>query len=445
MKNRSASFIILFLLLAGRLSGQDMTDGPWPAKWDLQSCLDYAHKNNVQLNILRLSQQISRQDLLLAKAAVYPNLAAGMDQTLTHSTNANPVIGGFSTQSTYIGAYSVTSSWTIYNGGYIHQNIRLQDLNLRSAGLTVAESANDLTLQITQDYLSILLAGETITYQEDLLRTSQAQFQQGKQEYTAGSIAKNALIELEAQSAADNYNLVNARNAYRENILALKQLLQLPATYSMEIVVPDAVIPEAVIPPLQQAEKDAFDTRPEIRNGQIGVQMAQVSLKMAVALEWPVATIGSSLATGYSNNQAIDYSTQLADNFYQRIGLTISIPIFNNRIYKTQVEVSKIKIGQSKLSLVGTETTLSQEVEQAYINVLNAKANYEAAEVQLRSSRESYRVASEQFRYGASNIVDLLEQKSLYVQALQAEIQARYGAVFNIDIYNFYRGIPVKL
>jgi outer membrane protein len=382
---------------------------------------------------------------LLAKAAKYPNLTGGAAQTLTHSNNANPEISGVASQSTYIGTYDLSSSWTVYNGGYINRNIRLQDLSLKSAGLTVDENVNDLTLQITQDYLSILLAGETIVYQEDLLKTSQAQLEQGKQEYSAGSIAKNALIELEAQTAADNYNLVTAQNAYRQNILSLKQLLQLPTIYSMAIVVPDTVIAGAVISPLEQAEKDAFDTRPEIRNGELGVQMAQVTLKMATAQEWPVATVGGSATSGYANSEAVNYPTQLGNNFYQRIGLTLSIPIFNNRIYKTQVEVSKIKIGQAKLSLLGTETTLSQEVEQAYINVSNAKASYDAATVQLRSSQEAYRVASEQFHYGASDIVDLLQQKSLYVQALQAYIQAKYDAVFNTEIYNFYRGIPVKL
>jgi len=46
---------------------------------------------------------------------------------------------------------------------------------------------------------------------------------------------------------------------------------------------------------------------------------------------------------------------------------------------------------------------------------------------------------------GAANLVDLLQQKNLYVQSLQSYIQAKYTAALNIEIYNFYHGEPVKL
>jgi outer membrane protein len=170
-----------------------------------------------------------------------------------------------------------------------------------------------------------------------------------------------------------------------------------------------------------------------------------MNLKLAKAQTRPVATIGASLATGYSNNESVDYLKQLDNNFYQRVGLAISIPIFNNRIYRTQVEISKIEIAQADLSLLGAKTTLSQMVEQAYINVINAQAQYDAAVVQLKSTQEGYRVASEEFKDGAVNLVELLQQKNLYVQALQGYIQAKYTAALNLEVYNFYKGEPVKL
>jgi len=413
--------------------------------WNLQDCIDYAKKNNIQINTLRLTQQINNQDLLLAKAAKYPNLFGGMAQSFTHSTNANPVVGGFQTQSSFSSTYSLTSSWTIYNGGTLNYNIKLQNLDLQSAALNVTVAVNSLILQITTDYLNILLAKENIVYVEDLVKTSQAQWDQGKQQYNAGSIAKNALVELEAQNATDKYNLVTAQGVYRQNVLNLKQLLQLPSGYAMEVAVPDTIIATALVPSLEEAQSQALATRPEIKNAELAVDVAKMNLKIARAQLLPLAVISSGLATGYSNNEKIEYLKQLDDNFYQRIGLNLTIPIFNNRIYRTQVEISKIEIGQANLSFLGTKTTLSQEVEQAYINVLNAQGQYDAAVVNLKASQESYRVANEQFKVGAANLVDLLQQKNLYVQALQAYIQAKYNAALNIAIYNFYRGEPVRL
>ncbi|MFI5154318.1 MAG: TolC family protein [Chitinophagales bacterium] len=438
-------FLILSAANNSSLKAQKDSTQQLPLKWDLQTCLDYAKKNNIQLNTLRLSQQINKQDLLLAKAAKVPNLFGNFGQNLTHSTDANPVVGQFATQSSYASNSSLTSAWTIYNGGYINYNIKLQNLNLNQAGFNVDQTVNSLIPEIIQDYLNILLAKENIIYVEDLVKTSEAQLEQANKQYSAGSIARNALIVLEAQTETDKYKLVSAQSAFRQNELSLKQVLQLPWNYSMEISVPDSIIATALAPSLDEVQRIALETRPEIKFAETGVEIAQMNLNLAKARTLPVASIGASLASGYSNNQSVNYLKQLDNNFYQRIGLTITIPIFNNRIYKTQVEISKIEIEQAKLSLLGAKTTLSQQVEQAYINVLNAQAQYDAAVVQLKSSQESYRVSNEQFKYGAANLVDLLQQKDLYVQALQAYTQAKYTAALSLEIYNFYKGEPVKL
>jgi outer membrane protein len=84
-------------------------------------------------------------------------------------------------------------------------------------------------------------------------------------------------------------------------------------------------------------------------------------------------------------------------------------------------------------------------VERAYINVQNAQSQYDAAQVQFNFNQESYRIANEQLKIGASNMVDFLLQKTLYVQAQQAVIQAKYNLLLTQKIYDFYRGIPVTL
>jgi outer membrane protein len=442
---RKYSLLFYFVVIGISSRAQDSSKLQLPLKWDLQSCLEYARQNNIQINTIRLSQKIFNQDLLLARAAKYPNLFGNAGLNLTHSKDANPVVGQFATQSSFATSSSLTSAWTVYNGGYINYNIKLQNLNVKQGVLNIEQSNNSLIVEITQGYLNILLAEENIVYIQDLVKTSEAQLSQGNLQFRAGSIARNSLIVLEAQTATDKYNLVSAQSTYRQNLLYLKQLLQLPWSYTMEITVPDTVIATALVPSLGEVQSVALSTRPEIKYAETGIEIAEMNLRMAKAQSLPVATIGSSLATGYSNNQSVAYLKQLDNNFYERIGLTLSIPVFNNRIYRTQIEISRIEIDQARLSLRGAETSLSQLVEQAYINVLNGQAQYEAAVVQLKASQESYRVASEQFKYGASNLVDLLQQKNLYVQALQAYTQAKYTAALNLEIYNFYKGEPVKL
>src|SRR6476620_3330801 len=384
-------------------------------QWDLATTIAYAKQNNIQVNIVTLDEKLSEQDLLLARAAKYPNLAGSATQSLTHSGNTNPVVGGFQTQSNLAGNYGLSSAWTIYRGGYLNYDVKSKNLQLQAANLSTEVTQNDITLQITQAYLNILLAKESIVYAEELAKASQSQYEQGKTRYTAGSIAKKDLLQLEAQAAGDQYNLVNAQNQYRQNVLILKQILQLPTTTDFKPVTPDTLIAEQAIPSLLQAQHVASQNRPEIRYNQLQIKVAETELQKARAGYKPNISLGGSIATGYSDNQDVKYFNQVNNNLYQRLGATLAIPIFDNRTNKTNVERSKILIDQARLTLEQAKTTLNQQMEQAYIGALNAQAQYKSADAQLQANREAYNVSLEQLKLGAITTVDLLVQRNLYV------------------------------
>lgn len=435
-------YLFIFLsLLAGTASAQDITQ--LPAKWTLDDCINYAKENNIQINTLKLSSDAARLDLQQSRNNRLPNVNGTISQSLVNSNNADPVIGGFQTQANFSSNYGISSSMTVYNGGYLNNDIKSKALSLQSANLTVQETANNITLSITQAFLNILLVKENITYLKQVLATSEAQLKQSQQRFDAGSISKKDLLQFQSQLASDNYNLVSADNSYQTNIVNLKQLLQLPASYQMEIAEPAAVEPQQAVASLTNAMAAAQETRPEVKNGEIGVSIAQAELAKTKASRLPTVSLGANLSSGFSDNQDAKYFSQLNNNFYQSLGATIAVPIFSRKQNKTNIAKSKIAIEQAKLDLLNTKTVLNQQVEQAYINLRNAQAQFVAAQTQLNAAEESYRITDEQLKLGAVNTVDVLTQRNTYVQALQSFVQAKYSAVLYNKIYDFYTGKPV--
>src|SRR6476659_683781 len=176
------SVICAIIFSSTKILAQDSSITQTPDKWTLQACINYAKQHNIQMNALRLTQQSSEQDLLQSKAARLPNLSGSVSQFLTgnknansYSGNSNSEVGGFQSQANFSGNYSLNSSWVLYNGGYINNDIREKDLLAQSANLNILQTQNDITLQITQAFLNILLAKENIVYVEDIIKTSQSQ------------------------------------------------------------------------------------------------------------------------------------------------------------------------------------------------------------------------------------------------------------------------------
>jgi outer membrane protein len=448
MPIRSKYFFIPCFLFAffSHVFAQDSTLMGTTINWDLVKCIDYAKKNNIQINTFRLSLLTSQQQYLLAKAARLPNLTGSASQNFTHQNagSNNSTTGGGGSGLNASGAYSLNSSVTLYNGNLINNTIQQANLSVESSNLNIIQQENDITLQITQAYLAILLDKENIVYDTDLVTTSTGQVKLEQEKYNVGAVARYALIQLQAQESTDQFTLTNAKNTEKGDLLTLKQLLLLPSDVNFDIVKPDTIVPIDTVTAFHTVEQIALQNRPEVKSGELGVKIAQYGVDIAKAGYKPTLSAGGALNTAYSTGQgSLPY--QLNNNFNQELGLTLSVPIFTKRVVKTQVEEAKINVDQAGLNLKNTRITLSQTVERAYLNVTNAKSQYDAALEQYNFNKEGYRIATEQLKVGAINTVDYSVQKNLFIQAQQAFIQAKYNELLTLKIYDFYRGIPIKL
>ncbi|CAM4107455.1 outer membrane protein [Pedobacter westerhofensis] len=421
---------------------QDSLAKSLPPVWDLATCLEYAKSNNITLKNLRLDTKSAEQDKLLAKAALLPDLYGSGSLSYNHyNRNTN----GTTTAINSSGSYGVSSAWTLYQGGYLKTDIRQKDLSVQSANFNVLVSENDITLQITQAYLNILVDKESIIYNQDLVKTSIAQLAQAKRRFDAGTVAKKVVIQFEAQLATDRYNLTAAENAERQDKITLKQLLQLGQTPEFDVVKPDTVISDAAVPDLPTVQKYALENRPEIKGAELSVRIADLNLTKAKSGYLPTLSLGAGIGTSFANDPTYNTFRQFDNNFYQQAGLTLSVPIFTKRINKTNVAKARIAIDQSRNTLENAKTTLSLTTEQAFITVQNAKTQYVSATENLAYNKELYRISNEELRIGTANIYDFYQQRNLYVQAQQSFIQAKYNAALSVRIYEFYLGVPIKL
>lgn len=421
---------------------QDTLSKALPATWDLATCLQYARTNNIQIRSLQLNKQSAEQDKLLAKSALLPDLYGSASQSFNHYNQATNGSGNGLNSS---GSLGLNSSWTLYRGGYLKTDIIQKDLAIQSANLTILERENDITLQITQAYLNILLDKESIIYNQELVKTSEAQLAQAKRQYAAGTVARKIVAQFEAQLAGDQYNLIASENAERQDKITLKQLLQLPDQNNFDVVKPDTVLSAEHVTDLKTVQQFALQNRPEVKNAELGIQISNLGLNQAKSGYLPSLTLGAGIGTSYARDPNYNVFRQFDNNFNQQVGLTLSVPIFTKRQNKTNVAKARIEMEQAKITLENTKTTLALNTENAYITAQNSQNQFISATEQLKYNQEVYRIANQELKIGVANIVDFYQQRNLYVQALQSYIQAKYNAALAARIYEFYLGTPIKL
>ena len=430
---QSAAILLLAMFFSGFM--QSAVAQNLPEVWDLKTCIAYAKQNNININTLRLNASSEKENVSLSKNARYPDLNGSVSASSSYSDN----------NLSNVTSYGINSSVVLFNGNYYNNDIKASELSYEAANLDVAAAENDITLEITQAYLNILLANENIEYVKDLVATSESQVKQYQEKYDAGSVALKDLLQLQATLANDKYSLVAAENTKRQNLLALKTILQLPAGTTLEIAIPDEVSTDILTASLDSVQRYALQTMPQIKSSELVVKKQNVELSKAKAGYWPSLSLNAGISNSYSSDAKYAYFHQLSDNYIPQAGLTLSIPIYNRKSNAIQVAKSKIQLEQAKLASDNEKTTLMQTVEQAYIDVQNAKSQLAAADEQLNFAKESFRISTEQLKLGANNNVEYLQQKNVYVQAMQQYVQAKYSLVLYGKIFNFYNGIPVAL
>lgn len=437
--------ILIFLILTAPLTIHAQTAD---STWTLNRCIDYALAHNIQVKQADIGVKSSRIDLLTAKAAFLPSLSGSLSQTFSNGKVASLVNNQYVNESEIGGRYSLNANMTLFNGNQTEKNVQIQRLQVSSNELTVEQTKNSIIVSITQDYLQVLYDNETVKTDQQTVTTSEAELKQSKEMLDAGSIAMNDYAQVETQLSTDQYNLAVAKSTLQQDILTLKQLLELGINDSFEPYFPALSNDEILqpVPDLNTLYNNAVASLPEIKSSQLSVKIATLTYQKSKGAYWPTLSLSGDIGTGNQyNNMNTKFGTQLNNNLSKSIGLTLSIPIFNNRENKSAVEKAQLDIQNAQLNLEAAKKDLMKTIETLYQNTISAQQKYLAAQQQEKSAQISYSLVEDQFNLGMQNTVALLTAKNTYLSAQQQMLQAKYAAILNLKLLNFYQNIPITL
>ena len=166
---------------------------------------------------------------------------------------------------------------------------------------------------------------------------------------------------------------------------------------------------------------------------------------MARAGYIPSLNLSAGIGTTNTNGNDFTFGEQIKQNWNNSVGLSISIPIFNNRQTKSAVQKARLQKMSSELDLLDTQKTLYKTIESLWLDANSAQQQYAAATEKLKSVQASYDLVQAQFNVGMKNTVELLTEKNNLLAAQQEMLQAKYMAVLSIQLLRFYQGEEMQL
>ncbi len=419
-------------------------------KWSLEECVDYAMKNNLKVIQNQYNKQIQDKNLNIAKKSSLPTLGGSISNNANFGQNVTNT-GIVNRTDNYNNSIGLGANILIYNNGRIEKQTRKANYDVEASMYDLETVKNDISLQIAQQYLSVLLNKEIIKINESAVNNAQKAFDKAKMTTDVGTTPLTVQYEAEAALAREKQNLSNAKIETERALFNLAQLLQLTDYKSFDVV--DYQI-NSLDGPLVSDEsilEKAYITQPQIKAAESRIRSSETQTQISKTAFWPSITGNAGIGTNYytplnqSQYTAPGLFKQYKDNFSQQLGLSANIPIFNQGVTKLQVEQAKINEDIAKNSFAQQKQAVKENVQKAAFDV---NANYEkylAATEAEKSTGLALDFAQKSYDAGKTTIYDLNIARNNYANAQGSVAQAKYNYLFSQKLLNFYAGVPLSL
>ncbi len=449
--------------------------------WSLEDCLQYAMENNIQIKQSVLNTEYNENLLKRSKLGQIPNLSGSANYSFSAGRTLDQTTYRYSDQQINSINMGLSSYTNLFNGLQVRNTIQQNELILMASYQDVESVKNDISLNIAAAYLSIMFNKELLAVTVSQLEITGQQVERTRKMVDAGKLAKGNALELQAQFAGEELNLVNAENQLAISLLNLQQILYLPIDTAFDVIIPELADPDEnpLLVDAQKVYSIAEEIMPEIKSAMLSLESAGKGLAIAKGARSPQLYLSANYNSGYSDIReqvveigppqqipigetmsgepvvsypqeipvfgAYPFMDQMRDNRSGGIGLGLSIPIFNGWQISSSIANAKIMHERAQLDLQNRQLALYASVQQAYADALAALKKFNATQQALVSMEESFKYTEKKFEVGLVNTVDYNMSKNQLISTQSDLLQAKYDFIFKTEILNFYQGEPITL
>ena len=449
--------------------------------YTLKECIEIALKNNLTVKRSELGLKGADINLDQARYTMLPTLNLSGSYGSNFGRSIDPTTNSFIDQKIDNSNLNANASLLLFNAFRVMNTIRQNVNDKAAADYDLTKAKNDVVLSVVTLYTSVIFNQELLQNAQFQLRTTQQQLERTKKLEQAGSVPLGNVLDLEAQNATNELNLIQRENTFNLSLLQLKQSMQLPASTPLEIDVPELSIEDlSSIQSSEQIYDIAKQNMPEIKAAVYRSESSMYALRASKGSLFPRLSLNGNAFTNYSsaakilanpveiNNPTIGYlgndqtaivrsfgktftgnivekpfSDQFSDNISQSVSLNLTIPLFNGYSSRATVQRNRIANTQASINLTDAENRLRQAIETAHNDATAAAKTFASSAKAVKAREEAFRMTKQRYDAGAANYVDYQVSENNLFQAKSDQVRAKYDLIFKKKVLDFYQGKPI--
>jgi len=373
----------------------------------------------------------------------------------TESSEVDTYLGGISLEQFFptgtfveVDATNRTSESSLYENPFSSTRLGLsvtqpllrgygRDVNL--ARLRQARLETDITQYELRGFSQSLLARVEIAYWDyalaqrqveivqESLKVVKQQLSETEEMIRIGTMAEAEMAAVQAEVAAQEQALINARSNLDSRRLQLLRLLNPPGNnlWDRDIkLIYQPTIPDILLGKVTDHVAISLSMRPEINQAELSIQQDDLEIIRTKNGLLPVMDLFISLGkTGYADSFSGSVSDLTGDSYDVEGGIRFEYPL-KNRDARARQRRAVLSREQAEKALDNLSQLVELDVRDAYIEVNRAKKQIAASSATRTFQEETHRIETEKFRVGRStNFLVAQAQRDLLVTRI-SEVNA---------------------
>ena len=451
-------------------------------KWTLQECLERALEKNIQIKQAELDVEAAEIEKKDAWGGLLPSLNGNISNTWNTGLTQNVTTGVLQTQVTRNVSAGATAGMTLFDGLRNYKQIQRAKIAKLAAQYSLEKMKDDIGLLVSNSFLQIILNRENLKVLQTQNQVTLEQIDRTKELVDGGVLPRGDLLEVQAQNATEQQNIVDAENQLQISLISLAQTLFVEDYKNFDVADADYEIAGEDIllnSPYELIAK-AKENRYEIKIAEQNKILAEKDIQLARGNDLPTLSAFINYNTRESSagrftdgridpneptreigfvqetqqvvvtpntistvGNPLPFFTQLYLNDGISYGFQLNVPVFNGFQTRNQINRSKVNAQRADYNLEQAQLDLESNVYQAYLDAQGGLKAYQAAQAAAESQALAYDYAKERYDVGLTNAFDFSQSKQRFDNAQIELNRTKYDYIFRIKVLELYFGIPI--
>ena len=407
----------------------------------LEDAIGIALERNVALLQSRNAAQLSEVVVSEARMQFVPDLSINSSGTRDFGRYYSSATGNVIDQTTSSLSLGATSGVTLFAGLHDVAALRQAQLSLRASRSDLNRAQETTIYTVVSNFLTLILQQDQLQVERENLAAEATLEEQIRDYVKAGARASADLYQQQANVASARLSVIQAENAAELSKVDLLRTLQLDPLQSYEFQVPaiESIFGSDTTD-LQDLVTSALERRADLRAEEARVDALEQGVRVASAGYWPTVSLTGAYGSSYTNALPVGLHDQLEAYRNGSVSLNVSMPLFDRSVTRNAVHRARLQAENARIALDDTRHEVELQVKTVYLNYRAARDELTAAQAQQHTAQLAVQSAQERFKAGTAILVEVSQERTLYMLAEIALVTARYNLALQSTLMRYYLG-----